>query len=65
MPKGTPEEHIKVLEEAFLKIAGLDETKKVKLKVGIMPIALDSASSQKLIAEKKVAWEPIVKKFVQ
>ena len=63
VPKGTPEEHIKVLEQAFLKIADLDETKKVKLKVGIMPIALDSESAQKLIAEKKAAWEPIVKKF--
>jgi tripartite-type tricarboxylate transporter receptor subunit TctC len=63
VPMGTPEKHIKVLEKAFLKIAGLDETKKVKLKVGIMPIALDSESAQKLIAEKKVAWEPIVKKF--
>ena len=64
VPKGTPEEHIEVLEKAFLKIAGLDETKKVKLKVGIMPIALDSEAAKKLIADKKVAWEPIVKKFV-
>ena len=29
-----------------------------------MPIALNSEESQQLIAEKKVAWEPIVKKFV-
>ena len=64
VPNGTPQEHIEVLEKAFLKIAGLDETKKVKLKVGIMPIALGSEAAKKLIADKKVAWEPIVKKFV-
>ena len=50
VPKGTPKEHIEVLEKAFLKIAGLDETKKVKLKVGIMPIASDSEAAKKLIA---------------
>ena len=64
VPKGTPKEHIKALEKVFLEVANLDETKEIKLKVGIMPIALDSESAQKLIAEKKIAWEPIVKKFV-
>ena len=63
VPKGTPKAHIKVLEKIFLKVARLDETKKIKLKVGIMPIALNSKESQQLIAEKKVAWVPIVKKF--
>ena len=64
VPKNTPQKNIKALEDVFLKVARMDQTKKVKLKVGIMPIALNSEESQKLISEKKIAWEPIVKKFV-
>ena len=63
VPDGTPADVVAKLEAAFLKIANSDETHAMKLKSGIVPLAMNSADAQALIAEKIEAWTPIVNEF--
>jgi tripartite-type tricarboxylate transporter receptor subunit TctC len=63
VPAGTPDEAVKTLEAAFLKIANDPKTHEIKLAAGIIPIAMPSAEAAALIADRKKAWAPIVAKF--
>jgi tripartite-type tricarboxylate transporter receptor subunit TctC len=62
-PPGTPAERIKILEEAFLKIAKDPKVKEQMLRDGFVPIAMGAEESQKYINEKIEDWKPVVEKF--
>ncbi len=65
VPEGTPEAAIAKLEEAFSKIANDPEVHAMKLKSGILPIAMSSEDAQKLINNRKEIWAPIVEEFAK
>ena len=60
VPPGTPDDVIKRLETAFLKIANRDDVRARKLKSGISPIAMPAAEAQALINDRVKSWAPIV-----
>ena len=63
VPAGTPEEVVATLEKAFLEIANKPEVHELKLKSGILPIAMGSKEAQELSRNRKEAWAPIVAEF--
>ncbi len=65
VPQGTPAAVVAKLEKVFLEIANKPEVKKMKLKSGILPIAMSSIEAQALIQDRVKAWAPIVKEFSQ
>lgn len=62
-PPGTPDEKIKVLEEAFLKISNDPKVKEQMLNDGFVPLSMGSEESAKYIQEKIADWKPVVEKF--
>jgi len=63
VPAGTPDDVVAKLEAAFLKIANDPATHELKLKSGIVPLAMPSADAETLISERITAWSPIVEEF--
>lgn len=63
VPAGTPADAIARLEKAFLAIANDPATHEMKLKSGIVPLAMPSADAKELIAGKVTEWGPIVEEF--
>ncbi|TVM19301.1 tripartite tricarboxylate transporter substrate binding protein [Oceanidesulfovibrio indonesiensis] len=64
-PPGTPDEKIKVLEDAFLKIANDPKIKEQMLNDGFVPLSMGAEESAKYIQEKIEDWKPVVEKFQQ
>ena len=63
VPKGTPEERIKILESAFLKIARNREIQTQMVEQGFVPVAMDVAASKKYIADLTVDYTELVKEL--
>ena len=63
VPKGTPEERIKILESAFLKIARNREIQRQMVEQGFVPVAMDVAASKKYIADLTVDYTELVKEL--
>lgn len=63
VPAGTPADVIARLESAFLKIANDPATHEMKLKSGIVPLAMPAADAKALIMQRVEDWRPIVEEF--
>ena len=63
VPQGTPPDVVGTLEKTFLDIANREDVRALKLKSGIVPIAMPSAEARALIEARVKAWAPIVEKF--
>jgi tripartite-type tricarboxylate transporter receptor subunit TctC len=62
-PPGTPDDHIKILEKAFLEIASNPEVVKQMRKDGFVPLTMGAEASKTYIKEKVKEWAPVVKEF--
>ncbi|MDM8541989.1 tripartite tricarboxylate transporter substrate binding protein [Desulfococcaceae bacterium HSG9] len=62
-PPGTPPEVIKVLEEAFLKIANDSKVQELMKKDGFVPLNMGADKTKAYIMQKKEVWMPVVKEF--
>ncbi len=62
-PPGTPSEIIKVLEEAFLKIANDPKVQAVMKKDGFVPLNMGADKTKAYIMKKKEVWMPVVTEF--
>lgn len=62
-PPGTPEDRIRILEEAFLKIADDPKIRDQMKKDGFVPLAMGAEAARAYIMTMKKRWEPVVKKF--
>ncbi len=62
-PAGTPAERIKVLEEAFLKIANNPEIQEQMKKDGFVPLSMGAAESKAYIKEMQASWAPVVEQI--
>lgn len=62
-PPGTPADRIKILEEAFLKIANDPAIQEQMKKDGFVPLNMGAEEAKAYIQEMKTEWEPVVKKF--
>ena len=62
-PPGTPKDRIKVLEDAFLKIASDPAVIQQMEKDGFVPLTMGAEASKAYIAEKVREWAPVVKEF--
>lgn len=65
VPAGTPAAVVAKLEKTFLAIARKPEVQELKLKSGILPIAMGSAEALALIQDRQKAWAPIVQEFAK
>ncbi|OED37829.1 hypothetical protein AB833_22175 [Chromatiales bacterium (ex Bugula neritina AB1)] len=63
VPKDTPDDIVARLQSAFLKVANDPATHELKLKSGIVPLAMPSAEAQALINQRVIDWTPIVEEF--
>ena len=63
-PPGTPADRIKILEEAFLKIANDPQIKEQMKKDGFVPLAMGAEASKDYIMKMKKRWEPDRKSVV-
>jgi tripartite-type tricarboxylate transporter receptor subunit TctC len=62
-PPGTPDDIIKVLESAFLKIASDPKIQEQMKKDGFVPLAMDAMETKAYIEEMTREWAPVVKEF--
>jgi tripartite-type tricarboxylate transporter receptor subunit TctC len=62
-PPGTPDDIIKVLEDAFLKIASDPKIQEQMKKDGFVPLAMDAKETKDYIEEMTLEWAPVVKEF--
>ena len=62
-PPGTPEDVIKKLEDAFLKIASDPEIQAQMKKDGFVPLTMGAAETKAYIEEMTAEWAPVVKEF--
>lgn len=62
-PPQTPDAIIKVLQDAFLKIANDPKVRAQMEKDGFVPLTMGAAEAQAYINEKIKAWAPVVKEF--
>lgn len=62
-PPGTPDEKIKVLQDAFLKIANDPKVQEQMLQDGFVPMSLGSKEAEEYIQQKVADWKPVVEKF--
>jgi len=62
-PPGTPDEIIKRLEDAFLKIASDPKIQEQMRKDGFVPLAMDAKETKDYIGEMTLEWTPVVKEF--
>jgi len=63
VPPGTPDDVIKVLEDAFLSIAKDPNIQEQMLKEGFVPLQMGHAESKAYIDELVKEWAPVVKEF--
>jgi len=62
-PPGTPAERIKVLEDAFLKIANDPKIQEQMKKDGFVPLSMGAEESAAYIKRMKELWSPVVMEF--
>ena len=62
-PPNTPDDVIKVLEEAFLKISSDPQIQEQMKKDGFVPLAMGAAETKAYIEEMTADWAPVVKEF--
>jgi len=62
-PPGTPDDIIKVLQDAFLKIASDPKIQEQMKKDGFVPLAMDAKETKDYIEEMTFEWAPVVKEF--
>ncbi|MEJ2169451.1 MAG: tripartite tricarboxylate transporter substrate binding protein [Desulfobacterales bacterium] len=62
-PPGTPDDIIKVLENAFLKIASDPKIQEQMKRDGFVPLAMDAMETKAYIEEMTREWAPVVKEF--
>jgi len=62
-PPGTPDDIIKVLQDAFLKIASDPKIQEQMKKDGFVPLAMDAKETKDYIKEMTLEWAPVVKEF--
>jgi tripartite-type tricarboxylate transporter receptor subunit TctC len=62
-PPGTPDDIIKVLENAFLKIASDPKIQEQMKNDGFVPLAMDAKETKAYIKEMTSEWAPVVKEF--
>ncbi|MEJ2168236.1 MAG: tripartite tricarboxylate transporter substrate binding protein [Desulfobacterales bacterium] len=62
-PPGTPDNIIKVLQDAFLKIAENPKVQEQMRKDGFVPLARDAKETKDYIEEMTLEWAPVVKEF--
>ena len=62
-PPGTPDGRIKILEQAFLKIASNPDVIAQMRKDGFVPVSMGAEASKAYIMEKVNEWAPVVKEF--
>ena len=62
-PPGTPDERIKILEKAFLKISSNPDVIEQMRKDGFVPLTMGAEASKAYIMEKVKEWAPVVKEF--
>ncbi len=62
-PPGTPDDRIKILEQAFLKIASNPDVVQQMRKDGFVPLTMGAEASRIYIIEKIKEWAPVVKEF--
>lgn len=62
-PPDTPDDRIKILEKAFLKISSDPDVIKQMRKDGFVPLSMGAEASRAYIMEKVKEWAPVVKEF--
>jgi tripartite-type tricarboxylate transporter receptor subunit TctC len=62
-PPGTPDNIIKVLQDAFLKIAENPKVQEQMRKDGFVPLAMGAKETAAYIKEMTGEWAPVVKEF--
>jgi tripartite-type tricarboxylate transporter receptor subunit TctC len=62
-PPDTPDEIIKVIEDAFLKISSEPSIQEQMKRDGFVPLAMGAAETKAYIEEMKADWTPVVKEF--
>jgi len=62
-PPGTPADRVKVLEDAFLKIANDPGIQEQMKRDGFVPLSMGAEESAAYIKEMKEQWAPVVEKF--
>lgn len=62
-PPDTPDDIIKVLEDAFLKIASDPKIQEQMRRDGFVPLAMGAAETKAYIEEMTTVWTPVVKQF--
>ncbi|MEJ2727766.1 MAG: tripartite tricarboxylate transporter substrate binding protein [Deltaproteobacteria bacterium] len=62
-PPGTPDNIIKVLQDAFLKIAENPKVQEQMRKDGFVPLAMGAKETEAYIQEMTREWAPVVKEF--
>ena len=62
-PPDTPDDRIKILEKAFLKISSNPEVIEQMRKDGFVPLSMGAEASKAYIMEKVKEWAPVVKEF--
>ena len=62
-PPGTPDDIIKVLQDAFLKIASDPKIQEQMKNVGFVPLDMGAKETKDYIEEMTLEWAPVVKEF--
>ena len=62
-PPGTPDDIVKRLEDAFLKIASDPKIQEQMRRDGFVPLAMDANETKDYIGEMTLEWAPVVKEF--
>ena len=62
-PPGTPDDIIKVLQDAFLKIASDPKIQEQMKKDGFVPLDMGAKETKDYIEEMTLEWAPVVKEF--
>ena len=62
-PPGTPDDIIKILQDAFLKIASDPKIQEQMKNDGFVPLAMDAKETKAYIEEMTLEWAPVVKEF--
>ena len=62
-PPDTPDDIVKRLEDAFLKIASDPKIQEQMRRDGFVPLAMDAKETKDYIGEMTLEWAPVVKEF--